>query len=159
MIKLLKKTSTLPLMIPYKEEKLWDRIYKRRSIKIRSQNFFHNKSFYCLPSWQWKKFAELGIRDWMKGVSILIRTIRRWHRFWIVKLISSNWNYLIFNKNGVFHTTSCEVVQIILMISDSILMLIALSRKEHNIASIKREIKNSLLAGTSRENVCWTPYY
>ena len=76
-----------------------------------------------------------------------------------LKLFRSYWNYKIFNKNGVFHTTSCEVVQTILMISESVLMLKTLSRKEHNIESTKREIKNSLLVGTNRENVRWTPYY
>ena len=58
-----------------------------------------------------------------------------------IKLFSSNWNYKIFNKNGVFHTTSCEVVQTILVIFESILMLKALSRKEHNIASTKKRSK------------------
>ena len=75
-----------------------------------------------------------------------------------LKLFSSDWNYKIFNKNWVFHTNSCEVVQIILMISESLLMLKALSRKEHNIASTKREIRNFLLVGTSRENVRWKSY-
>ena len=77
----------------------------------------------------------------------------------LVKLFSFNWKYWLINKNGVFHTTSCEVVQIIWMISESVLMLKALSRKEHNIASIKREIRNSLLVGISKENVRWMPYY